>query len=114
MTLDAHLDVRVTQDEREAVRRRASTLGVRPSTWTRAILRDALDERRHEVEALAAQAAVPEPAPELTRLTEQLRRVGVNLNQTRRAGDAVDSSLLHDVLAAVTEIRAYLGDGVSL
>lgn len=114
VTLNAHLDVRVTHGEHDAIKRRATVLGVKPSTWARAVLRDALDERRHEVEALAAHAAVPRPAPELARAVEQVRRVGVNLNQVMRAGTAVDEDILHDVLAAVAEVRSLLKDEVSL
>lgn len=113
-TLDSHLDVRVSRAERDAVRRRAKALGLTPSAWARAVLRDALDDRRHEVEALAAQAVVPRPRPELARAVEQLRRVGVNLNQTRRAGDVVDGDLLLDVLKRVDAVRAALGDEVAL
>lgn len=54
MTLDTHVDVRVTREEHAAIKRRTTVLGVKPSTWARAVMRDALDERRHEVEALAA------------------------------------------------------------
>lgn len=114
VTLDSHLDVRVTRDERDAIKRRASVLGVKPSTWARAVLRDALDVRRHEVEALAAQAAVPRPSPEFVRAVEQVRRVGVNLNQVVRSGSAVDEDILRDVLDAVREVRSLLGDEVAL
>ena len=114
VTLNARLDVRVTRGEHDAIKRRATVLGVKPSTWARAVLRDALDERRHEVEALAAHAAVPRPAPELARAVEQVRRVGVNLNQVVRAGSAIDGDILRDVLAAVAEVRSLLGDEVSL
>ena len=114
VTLKAHLDVRVTRGEHDAIKRRATVLGVKPSTWARAVLRDALDERRHEVEALAAHAAVPRPAPELARAVEQVRRVGVNLNQVMRSGTAVDEDILRDVLAAVHEVRSLLGDEVAL
>lgn len=113
-TLDSHLDVRVSRTEHEAARRRARALGVKPSAWARAVLRDALDERRQEVEVLVAAATVPRPHPELARAVEQVRRVGVNLNQTRRDGSAVDSDLLHDVLAAVDDVRSALGDGIAL
>lgn len=112
--LDAHLDVRMTRREHDAIKRRATVLGVKASTWARAVLRDALDERRHEVEALAAHAAVPRPAPELARAVGQVRRVGVNLNQVVRAGSAIDGDILRDVLAAVAEVRSLLGDEVSL
>ena len=114
VTLNAHRDVRVTRGEHDAIKRRATVLGVKPSTWARAVLRDALDERRHEVEALAAHAAVPRPAPELARAVEQVRRVGVNLNQVMRSGTAVDEDILRDVLAAVHEVRSLLGDEVAL
>ncbi len=113
-TLDSHLDVRVSRADRGAVDRRAELLGVTPSAWARAVLRDALDERRQEVEVLAAAATVPRPRPELARSVEQLRRVGVNLHQTRRDGSAVDSDLLHEALAAVEDARRVLGDGVAL
>ena len=63
---------------------------------------------------MAAQAAMPRPHPELAQAVEQLRRVGVNLNQTRRAGDAVDSVLLLDVLEKVDAVRRLLGDEVVL
>ena len=114
VTLDAHLDVRVTRREHDAVKRRADVLGVKPSTWARAVLRDALDARSHEVEVLAAQAAVPRPSPERARAVEQMRRAGVNLNQALRAGAAVTDELLRDVLAAVDDMRAAFGDEVSL
>lgn len=113
-TLNKHLDVRVSRAEHDAVRRRAQALGVKPSAWARAVLRDALDDRRSEVEALTAQAVMPKPHPRLADAVEQLRRVGVNLNQTRRAGAAVDGDLLRGVLAAVDGVRTSLGDEVAL
>lgn len=114
VTLNSHLDVRVTREEHDAIKRRATVLGVKPSTWARAVLRDALDGRRHEVEALTAQAAMPRPAPELARAVEQVRRVGVNLNQVVRSGTAVNEDILREVLVAVAEVRSILGDEVSL
>lgn len=112
--LDAHLDVRMTRREHDAIKRRATVLGVKASTWARAVLRDALDARSHEEEALAAQAAVPRPSPERARAVEQLRRVGVNLNQVVRAGTAVSDELLREVLAALADVRVLFGDEVSL
>lgn len=112
--LDAHIDVRVTRTELGAVKREAREFGVKPSTWVRAVLRDALDARSHAVEALAAHAAVPMPSPEKARAVEQLRRVGVNLNQVVRAGTAVSDELLREVLAVLAEVRALFGDEVSL
>ena len=112
--LDAHVDVRVTRTELDAVKREARKLGVKPSTWVRAVLRDALDARSHEEEALAAYAAVPMPSPEKARAVEQMRRAGVNLNQALRTGAAVTDELLRDVLAAHDDLRAAFGDEVSL
>lgn len=112
--LDAHLDVRMTRREHDAIKRRATVLGVKESTWARAVLRDALDARSHEEEALAAQAAVPRPSPERARAVEQVRRVGVNLNQVVRAGTAVSDELLREVLAALADVRVLFGDEVSL
>ena len=112
--LDAHLDVRMTRREHDAIKRRATVLGVKASTWARAVLRDALDARSHEEEALAAQAAVPRPSPERARAVEQVRRVGVNLNQVVRAGTAVSDELLREVLAALADVRVLFGDKVSL
>jgi len=112
--LDAHIDVRVTRTEHDAVKCQAREFGVKPSTWVRAVLRDALDARSHAVEALAAHAAVPMPSPEQARAVEQLRRIGVNLNQVVRAGTAVSDELLREVLAVLAELRALFGDEVSL
>ncbi len=112
--LDAHLDVRMTRREHDAIKRRATVLGVKASTWARAVLRDALDARSHEEEALAAQAAVPRPSPERARAVEQVRRVGVNLNQVVRAGTAVSDELLRELLAALADVRVLFGDEVSL
>ncbi|WP_230809327.1 MobC family plasmid mobilization relaxosome protein [Trueperella pyogenes] len=114
VSLTSHIDVRLTPNELDAIKRRASVLGVKPSQWARAVLRDALDSRRHEVEVLAAQAGMTRPRPELAKAVEQVRRIGVNLNQVVRAGTAVDEDILRDVLDAVREVRALLGDEVSL
>ncbi|MDN5586692.1 MAG: plasmid mobilization protein [Microbacteriaceae bacterium] len=109
----ARLDVRLTAAEREAIRRRADRLGTAPSAWVRATVLDALDSRGGHVEAMEAAAAMA-PSPELAAAVEQLRRVGVNLNQVLRRGGAVDDRLLGAVLGAVDEVRSRLGDRVQL
>ena len=96
--------------ELDAVRRRARGLGVKPSAWARAVLRDALDTRSHEVRDLAAHAVALRPAPEVSEAVEQLRRVGVNLNQVLRRGDVVDADLLCELRDAVSALRGSLGD----
>ena len=108
------LDVRLTETEREAIRLRAHTLGVKPSAWVRGVVLDALDARRDEISRmhLAAQGS---PQPELGTAVEQLRKVGQNLNQALRAIHSghisgVDDDLLRRVRVAVDDVRASLGD----
>lgn len=108
---EVSLDVRLTVADRDAIRRRAQVLSVKPSAWARAVMLDALDSRSSKVDQLENNAGVKETAPtSLAPAVEQLRRVGVNLNQALRKGAAVDDSLLHAVMVAVDEVRASLGD----
>lgn len=106
---DVSLDVRLSKTEREAIRDRARALGAKPSAWARAVMLDALDQR-HALEAAMQQNAGETPNPEFAGAVEQLRRVGVNLNQALRKGQTVDTGLLRAVFNAVTEVRAALGD----
>lgn len=111
------LDVRLTETEREAIRRRAQVLGVKPSAWVRGVVLDALDARRDEVSRMHL-AALASPQPELATAVEQLRRVGRNLNQALRAvngGDlsGLDDGLLRQVQVSVDDVRASLGDRTS-
>ena len=108
---EVSLDVRLTVADRDAIRRRAQVLSVKPSAWARAVMLDALDSRSSKVDQLENSAGVKETAPtSLAPAVEQLRRVGVNLNQALRKGAAVDDGLLHEVMVAVDEVRASLGD----
>lgn len=108
---EVSLDVRLTVADRDAIRRRAHVLSVKPSAWARAVMLDALDSRSSKVDQLENNAGVKEAAPtSLVPAVEQLRRVGVNLNQALRKGAAVDDGLLHEVMVAVDEVRASLGD----
>lgn len=115
------MSVRLAGSERAAVARRARTLGVTPSAWVRAVVRDALDARRSEVEQMhrAASATTATVPPEVGRAVEQLRGVGRNLNQALRlvhSGEAagIDAEVLAEVAAAVSDLRAALGDGTAL
>ena len=119
--LDSHLDVRVSRADREAVDRRARALGVKPTAWVRAVIRDELDDRRAEVALLERAAVRPRPSAASVAEVEQLRRLGITLNGLRRdaatarkAGETVtvvvDDDLLVRTLAAVTARRADLGD----
>lgn len=108
---EVSLDVRLTVADRDVIRHRARVLGVKPSAWARAVMLDALDSRSSKVAQLENNAGVKEAAPtSISPAVEQLRRVGVNLNQALRKGAAVDDGLLHEVMAAVDEVRASLGD----
>jgi len=120
-TLDSHLDVRVSRADREAVDRRARALGVKPTAWARAVIRDELDDRRAEVALLERAAARSRPSTASVAEIEQLRRLGITLNGLRRdaatarkAGETVtvvvDDGLLTRTLAAVAARRADLGD----
>lgn len=106
---DVSLDVRLSETEREAIRARARALGAKPSAWGRSVMLDALDARGTR-EAEICRTARETPNPELAGAIEQLRRVGINLNQVLRKGQTVDAVLLRAVLDALTEIRAALGD----
>lgn len=119
--LDSHLDVRVSRADREAVDRRARALGVKPTAWARAVIRDELDDRRAEVALIERSAARPRPSVASVAEVEQLRRLGITLNGLRRdaatarkAGETVtvvvDDGLLTRTLAAVAARRADLGD----
>lgn len=103
------LDVRLTETEREAIRLRARVLGVKPSTWARGALLDSLDSRRESVAQMELNAASA-PDPGLAQAVEQLRRIGVNLNQTLRRGAAVDEDLVREVQTSVDAVRSTLGD----
>ena len=78
---------------------------------------DALDVGSAEVAALAA--APPAPDPQIGEAVDQLRRVGVLLNQERRqraaeGGEPIGDDLLADVLVAVDDLRVALGDRTRL
>lgn len=108
---EVSLDVRLTVADREAIRRRAKVIGVKPSAWARAVMLDALDARSAKVAQLETSARKLGGAPTfLAPAVEQLRRAGVNLNQALRKGAVVDDCLLHEVIAAVDGVRASLGD----
>ena len=110
---EVSLDVRLSVRERDAIRHRAQMLGVRPSAWARAVMLDGLDVRSERLESLEITAKESVEAPQLLSFApavEQLRRVGVNLNQALRKSVAIDEDLLHEVIAALDDVRASLGD----
>lgn len=107
-TRSNRITVRVSDAEHEAIGRRAMALGVRPSSWVRAAALHALNASNPLPESVP-QAPAP-GSPDLARAVEQLRRVGVNLNQALRRGSVVDDARVRDLARAVDELRARLGD----
>lgn len=107
-TRSNRITVRVSGAEHEAIGRRAMALGVRPSSWVRAAALHALNASNPLPEAVP-QAPVP-GSPDLARAVEQLRRVGVNLNQALRRGSVVDDARVQALARAVDELRRSLGD----
>lgn len=102
------ITVRLSGAEIEAIRRRSKALGVAPSSWVRAAALHALDTVNPLPESVPVAAAPG--APDVARAVEQLRRVGVNLNQALRRGSVVDAARVRDLARAVDELRRQLGD----
>lgn len=106
------IDVRVTPSQKAAIARRARALRVTPSVWARAVLVDALDARSDALSTVV-HAAAQQPDADAAAAVEQLRRVGVLLNQTLKRGLVSDAAQLQSVTAAVDGLRAALGDRTS-
>lgn len=102
------ITVRLSGAEAEAIRRRSKALGVKPSSWVRAVALHALNASNPLPESVPVAAAPG--SPDVARAVEQLRRVGVNLNQALRRGSVVDATRVRDLARAVDELRSRLGD----
>lgn len=102
------ITVRLSGAETEAIGRRAKALGVKPSSWVRAAALHALNAANPLLEAVPVATAPG--SPDVARAVEQLRRVGVNLNQALRRGSVVDAARVRDLARAVDELRSRLGD----
>ena len=107
-TRSHRITVRVSEEEYDAYKRRATALNVPVSAWLRAAALHVLDAATPPLEA-AAQAAAPESA-QTAQAIEQLRREGVNLNQALRRGSVIDPERVRDLVRAVDDLRASLGD----
>ena len=107
-TRSHRITVRVSEEEYDAYKRRATALNVPVSAWLRAAALHVLDAATPPLEA-AAQAAAPESA-QTAQAIEQLRREGVNLNQALRRGSVIDPERVRDLVLAVDDLRASLGD----
>lgn len=124
--LTAHLDVRLSRSEHGEISQRARALGVKPSAWARAVLRDALDSRRSEIQRIERMAARPRRDRQVDGAkVETLRRIGTTFESLRRdiararkVGESinvvVDDGLLDEACSVMTELRSDLGDGMRL
>lgn len=124
--LTAHLDVRLSRSEHGEVSQRARSLGVKPSAWARAIVRDALDSRRSEVLSIERMAARPRRDRQVDGAkVETLRRIGTtfeglrrDIARARKDGESitvvVDDALLDEACAVMAKLRADFGDGTRL
>ena len=124
--LTAHLDVRLSRGERAEVSQGAHSLGVKPSAWARAVMRDALDSRRNEVQRVERMAARPRRGRQVDGAkVETLRRIGTtfeglrrDIARARKDGESisvvVDDVLLDEACAVLAELRSDIGDGTRL
>lgn len=107
-TRSHRITVRVSEEEYDAFKRRATALNVTVSAWLRAAALHVLDAAKPPLEAVP-QAAAPESA-QTAQAIEQLRRLGVNLNQALRRGSVIDPERVRVLVRAVDDLRASLGD----
>lgn len=107
-TRSHRITVRVSEEEYDAFKRRATALNVKVSAWLRAAALHVLDAATPPLEAVP-QAAAPESA-QTAQAIEQLRRLGVNLNQALKRGSVIDPERVRDLARAVDDLRASLGD----
>ena len=107
-TRSHRITVRVSEEEYDAFKRRATALNVTVSAWLRAAALHVLDAAKPPLEAVPL-AAAPESA-QTAQAVEQLRRLGVNLNQALRRGSVIDPERVRDLARAVDDLRASLGD----
>lgn len=114
------LDTRYDDATLQAIRTRAKRLGLAPSTWVRAVVRDALHGARHEeldaavaAYMLEVEAHVQESA-DARELGTQIRPLAINVNdldRRARAGEAVAlSAEVPELIELLREARALLGD----
>lgn len=118
------LDVRFGASTLAAVRGRADRLNLRPSTWVKSVVRDALDFRRTEAFDAALGAALlviearAQAGADARILSDQIRPLAINVNDLDRRARAgqlvhVDRALLMELLSLLREVRSMLGDRVA-
>lgn len=118
----AKLDTDFGEAALAALRARAKRLGLAPSTWVRAVVRDALHASRSEEldAAVAAHLLGIESSVQVSadarELAAQIRPLAINVNdldRRGRAGEAVAlSAEVPELIELLREVRALLGDRV--
>lgn len=114
------LDTRFDDATLGALRTRAKRLGLAPSTWVRAVVRDALHGARSEeldaavaAHLLGVEARVQASA-DARELAAQVRPLAINVNdldRRARAGESVAlSTEVPELIELLREVRALLGD----
>lgn len=102
---------------------RSQHLGIKVTTWVRAVIADALrSDRRREIDAAvaaqvhAAQLAAP-ASQDARELAAQIRPLALNVNdldRRARSGEVVTlSDDVPELIALLREIRTLLGDRVA-
>ncbi|WP_101651112.1 hypothetical protein [Brevibacterium ihuae] len=114
------LDTRFDDATLGALRTRAERLGLAPSTWVRAVVRDALHaSRSEELDAAVAAHLLgvdtrAHASADARELAAQVRPLAINVNdldRRARAGEAVAlSAEAPELIELVREVRALLGD----
>ncbi|MGP5383484.1 hypothetical protein ACTXL8_15080 [Glutamicibacter arilaitensis] len=117
------LDTRFDDATLAALRTRAERLGLAPSTWVRAVVRDALHGARSEELDAAVAAHLPrvesrvQASADARELAAQVRPLAINVNdldRRARAGEAVAlSAEVSELIELLREVRALLGDRVA-
>lgn len=117
------LDTRFDDATLAALRTRAERLGLAPSTWVRAVVRDALHgARSEELDAAVAAHLLRvesrvQASADARELAAQVRPLAINVNdldRRARAGEAVAlSAEVSELIELLREVRALLGDRVA-
>ena len=114
------LDTRFDEATLAALRVRAERRGLAPSTWVRAVVRDALHASRAEEMDAAVAASLLEvearvqASADARELAAQVRPLAINVNdldRRARAGEAVAlSAEVPELIELLREARTLLGD----
>lgn len=117
------LDTRYDEATLKAIRTRAKRLGLTPSAWVRATVRDALDARRtDELDAAVAASLLGvegrvQASADARELGAQIRPLAINVNDLdHRARSGEPITLCDDVpelIELLREVRQLLGDRMS-